>query len=111
MARSSPMLDHPDLATVPLTAVFAALGDPTRLTIVQTLLEEPDGLACGAFPVDVAASTLSHHFKVLRLAGLIHQEERGTRRWTTLRQHDLEAWSPGILRIIERPAAPPTSRE
>ena len=95
-----PALSHPPLEDVSITEVFAALGDPTRLAIVQTLLLEPDGRACGTFPVSVAASTLSHHFKVLRTAGLIHQEDRGTKRWTTLRSEQLEQRFPAVLSAL-----------
>lgn len=77
-----------------------ALSDPTRMTIVQTLRADPER-ACGTFPVDVAPSTLTHHFRVLREAGVIHQREEGNRRWTTLRNDDLDERFPGLLdRIV-----------
>ena len=95
-----PALQHPQLNTVPVTAVLHALSDETRLSIVRTLRAEPEGRACGTFSVNVAPSTLSHHFKVLREAGLIHQEDRGTQRWTALRARDLEARFPGILTAV-----------
>ncbi len=97
-----PALEHPALSEIGLVDVFAALSDPTRLVIVQTLLRDEDGRACGTFPVTVSASTLSHHFKVLRVGGLIHQEERGTRRWTSLRRDELERRFPGLLRLVEK---------
>jgi len=50
--------------------------------------------------VNVAPSTLSHHFKVLREAGLIHQEDRGTQRWTVLRAPELDARFPGFLDAV-----------
>ncbi|MET4705969.1 helix-turn-helix domain-containing protein [Frigoribacterium sp. UYMn621] len=95
-----PALEHPQLGVVPVTAVMHALSDETRLAIVHTLLAEPTGRACGTFPVDVAPSTLSHHFKVLREAGLIHQEDRGTQRWTMLRAPELDARFPGLLAAV-----------
>lgn len=95
-----PVLKHPQLDTVPVTAVLHALSDETRLSIVHTLRAEPGGRACGTFPVDVAPSTLSHHFKVLREAGLIHQEDRGTQRWTVLRASELDDRFPGFLDAV-----------
>lgn len=92
-----PALEHPQLAVVPVTAVMHALSDETRLAIVHALLAEPAGRPCGTFSVDVAPSTLSHHFKVLREAGLIHQEDRGAQRWTVLRASELSARFPGFL--------------
>ncbi|MHA7984772.1 ArsR/SmtB family transcription factor [Rathayibacter sp. CAU 1779] len=95
-----PRLDHPAGDELELTAVLHALADPTRLAIVRTLYREADGRACGTFPVDVAPSTLSHHFKVLRTAGVIFQEDHGTRRWTTLRLDDLNTSFPGLLEAV-----------
>lgn len=104
MARSQRKpagLQHPDAAELDLLDVLHALSDRTRMTIVQTLTTEPER-ACGTFGVDVAPSTLSHHFRVLREAGVIHQREEGTRRWTSLRRADLEARFPGLLDQIVR---------
>ncbi|MBB5781948.1 ArsR/SmtB family transcription factor [Nonomuraea jabiensis] len=79
--------------------ILHALADPTRMTIVRTLRADL-ARACGTFPVDVAPSTLTHHFRVLREAGVIHQREDGNRRWTTLRVEDLDARFPSLLDAI-----------
>jgi len=94
-------LAHPDTTELDLLDVLHALSEPTRMTIVQTLLVDagPER-ACGTFPVDVAPSTLSHHFRVLREAGVIRQREDGNRRWTTLRRDDLNGRFPGLLDTI-----------
>jgi DNA-binding transcriptional ArsR family regulator len=89
-------LTHPATAGLDVLDVLHALADPTRMTIVQTLRADPER-ACGTFPVDVAPSTLTHHFRVLREAGVIRQREEGNRRWTTLRVDDLEDRFPGLL--------------
>jgi DNA-binding transcriptional ArsR family regulator len=79
--------------------VLHALAEATRLTIVHTLAEE-EGRACGTFPVDVSPSTLTHHFRVLREAGVIHQRDEGARRWTTLRRADLDTRFPGVIDTV-----------
>jgi DNA-binding transcriptional ArsR family regulator len=94
-----PALTHPETTDLDLLDVLHALADPTRMTIVQTLRADPER-ACGTFPVDVAPSTLTHHFRVLREAGVIRQREDGNRRWTTLRADDLQARFPGLLDTI-----------
>ncbi|MFT4083223.1 MAG: metalloregulator ArsR/SmtB family transcription factor [Nocardioides sp.] len=97
-SRSTPLF-HPEPEQIDLLEILHALSDPTRMTIVQTLAASPER-ACGTFPVHVAPSTLSHHFRVLREAGLIRQREEGTRRWTSLRADDLDARYPGLLERI-----------
>ena len=53
----------------------------------------------------VTKSTCTHHFKVLRDAGVIRQRQEGTRRLNTLRRDDLEARFPGLLGTILEAAA------
>lgn len=110
--RRRAALTHPDAAEIDLLDVLHALADPTRMTIVRTLRADPER-ACGTFPVDVAPSTLTHHFRVLREAGVIRQREDGNRRWTALRLADLDGRFPGLLDSIldayearPEPAAP-----
>ena len=82
-------------------AVLQALGDPVRLQIVRTLYGDADGLRpCGTFGLPVAKSTASHHFRVLREAGVIHQRAAGRERLTELRLDDLEARFPGLLASV-----------
>jgi DNA-binding transcriptional ArsR family regulator len=94
--RRETSLDHPDTAELDLLAVLHALSDRTRMVIARTLRTEAERV-CGSFPVDVAPSTLSHHFRILRRAGVIRQREDGTRRWTSLRRDDLDARFPGLV--------------
>ena len=93
-------LTHPCAADISLTDVLKALGDPVRLSIVRDLA------GCGergssAFGCGVAGSTLSHHLKVLRLAGIIQHRKEGTRCFVSLCP-DLEAAFPGLLAYVLR---------
>ncbi|WCK53365.1 metalloregulator ArsR/SmtB family transcription factor [Aneurinibacillus sp. Ricciae_BoGa-3] len=56
-----------------------ALGHPVRLRILQ-LLARQDGYYCGDIVglVQMAQSTVSHHLKILKEAGLVVTEEEGT---------------------------------
>jgi DNA-binding transcriptional ArsR family regulator len=92
-------LTHPRLEDFDLLDVLHALSDPTRMTIVRTLRADPER-ACGTFPVDVAPSTLTHHFRILREAGVIHQRQDGNRRWTRLRLEDLNRRFPNVVDTI-----------
>lgn len=89
-------LEHPNLDDVEVIDVLKALSDRTRLTLVVHLDSVPEK-ACGTFPVDVAPSTLSHHFRILREAGVIQQKEVGRRRMTSLRRDELNERFPGLL--------------
>lgn len=90
-------------APIPLEDVLAALSDPVRMQIVRTLAEASEGLACGTLNLPVTKSTASHHFKVLREAGIIDQEMRGRTRHNTLRRDHLERHYPGLLELVLRP--------
>src|SRR5215472_10970473 len=65
-----------------LARLFKALGDPIRLRVLSRITSAPDGEICvcditgGEF--DVSGPTISHHLRVLREAGLIEGERRGT---------------------------------
>jgi DNA-binding transcriptional ArsR family regulator len=84
---------------MPLSAIFYALSDPARLKIVKELLER-DEIACCEFKTNVSKSTLSHHFKVLREAGIIQKREEGTRQFNSLRTEEIEKRCPGLLKTL-----------
>lgn len=96
-ARSSP-------AEATLQDALDALGDPIRRRIVREFAAEPGwSRACGGFGhLPVAESTLSHHFAVLRGAGLLEQREQGARRLNRLRGPEFEARFPGLLTLVLR---------
>src|SRR5438105_7982339 len=71
-----------------LTRILHALGDPVRLQIVGELDAEAPR-ACGSFGhLGVGASTLSHHFKVLRDAGLVETRTEGARHVDAVNAED-----------------------
>src|SRR5262245_33453606 len=78
-------LHHPDKNEIELAAVMHALSDPHRLEIGRRLDESEDPRPCGGFDFDISKSTLTHHFRTLREAGVIRQERQGTTKLTWLR--------------------------
>lgn len=97
-----PVMGTTTAAPVSFAEVLAALSDPVRLQIVRTLAADEQGRACGTFDLPVTKSTASHHFKVLREAGLIEQEIRGRTRHTSLRRDHIEREYPGLLDLVLR---------
>ena len=97
-------IPHPAREDLDLAAVLHALSDPVRLEIVAGLAGD-DERTCGSFDVAVTKSTCTHHFRVLREAGLIRQRQQGTMRLNSLRRDDLEARFPALLGTILKAAA------
>jgi DNA-binding transcriptional ArsR family regulator len=93
-------LPHPARDEIELSEVLHALSDPVRLKMVAYLAGSDRERTCGSFDVPVTKSTCTHHFKVLREAGIIRQRQQGTARLNTLRRDDLEARFPGLLATI-----------
>lgn len=101
---------HPELAEIRLEAVLHALSDPVRLSIVRDLAVTPDELACSYFVLPVTKSTTTHHFRVLREAGVIRQTYRGTAKMNGLRRAELEGLFPGLLDSVLTAAAAQEAR-
>lgn len=104
MAR---VVHQPAREDIALTAVFAALSDPARLRIVCDLALRGDETACGELNPEMTKSTLSHHLKVLREAGLTTTRVEGARRMVCLREADLDFRFPGFLAAVFDAAAVP----
>ena len=104
MSYNPAMISHPERSEIQLEGVLHALSDPVRLEIVAGLAGG-DERTCGSFDVAVTKSTCTHHFRVLREAGLIRQRQQGTMRLNSLRRDDLEARFPGLLGTILKAAA------
>ncbi|WP_254897668.1 helix-turn-helix transcriptional regulator [Kitasatospora sp. NA04385] len=95
------LLPEPPAAELELACVLHALADPMRLRIVSELAGAGgDELNCLAFELPVTKSTMTHHFRVLREAGLIRQHRRGTSKMNALRADDLAARFPGLLEAV-----------
>lgn len=97
----------PELAAVELATVMAALADPHRAGVVAALaaeagLNEAGERACASFAFPVAKSTRTHHWRVLREAGLIRQRDAGNGTFVRLRRDEFEDRFPGLLDVFTR---------
>lgn len=100
------VLAQPRLEHIRLEDVLSALGDPTRLEIVQRLLSSGE-LSCKCLCGETPKSTLSHHFRVLRESGVTQTRMCGTQRWVSVREEELESRFPGLLQLVRRESDSP----
>jgi ArsR family transcriptional regulator, arsenate/arsenite/antimonite-responsive transcriptional repressor len=82
-ACCSPLVREPlgEDAAAGMAKMFKALADPVRLRLLSLIASHEGGEACVCDligPFDVSQPTISHHLKVLREAGLVGSERRGT---------------------------------
>lgn len=98
-SRTTSPLQHPDVEDFELLKVMNALADPVRVGIVVKLVDCP-GLSCGGFYPDLTASVLTRHFRVLREAGVIRQQDNGVRRENVLRKEELDQRFPGLIDLL-----------
>lgn len=90
---------HPNPEEVSLERVLFALSDPIRLRMVRTLAvsTKVNSLALGP---NMPRSTITHHTRILREAGLTRTEPDGRNCWISLRRNLIEEKFPGLLEII-----------
>jgi DNA-binding transcriptional ArsR family regulator len=90
---------HPPPEELQLSDVLHALSDPARLAIVRHLAAG-DECTCGTFELPLSKATLSHHFRVLREAGVVRTRPDGRKRMLSLRREDLDERFPGLLDAV-----------
>ncbi|WP_285666649.1 ArsR/SmtB family transcription factor [Actinorhabdospora filicis] len=98
---------HPERDAIRVDAVLSALGNPVRLAAVRSLDKDGDR-NCGNLLAEIgvsAKSTMTHHWRVLRDAGVIWQHQHGREYQLSVRREDLDARYPGLLDAILAGAA------
>ncbi len=94
--------NHPEPEQITLENVLLALGNPLRLEILR-LLADGSELSCNALrPEEIAKSTMTHHWRVLRDSGVIWQRPQGRENIISLRREDLDTRFPGLLDTLLR---------
>nr|WP_309770566.1 helix-turn-helix transcriptional regulator [Agrobacterium larrymoorei] len=94
------VMKHPAIHEVSLEQLFYALSDPVRLEIVQKLCIT-DEATCSALDGGRPKSSVSHHFRVLREAGLVWTRNEGVTHMNALRRAELNERFPGLLDVVE----------
>jgi DNA-binding transcriptional ArsR family regulator len=90
---------HPNAEDLILERVLYALSDPVRLDIVRHLAGVTEA-SCGELDGGRPKSSMSHHFRVLRDAGLVQTRNVGTTHMNSLRSELLDGRFPGLLACV-----------
>lgn len=87
------------LASASVSDILQALADPVRIQIICGLDRLGEG-GCRDLELPVSKSTCTHHFHILRKAGIISTRQAGTTRLSHLRYTEMEHYFPGILSAV-----------
>ena len=90
---------HPTAEQFTLERIFHALSDPARMEIVR-YLSRVEAATCGELDGGRPKSSMSHHFRILRDAGLVQTIAAGTVHQNTLRRSEMNTRFPGLLDAI-----------
>jgi DNA-binding transcriptional ArsR family regulator len=97
-------LFHPSIEDVTVEAILHALSDPVRVAIFAGIAGSSCSQTCSDFlnvsEKAIPKSTLSHHFKALREAGLIRGERHGVEMRNTSRCAEIDQRFPGLIPAI-----------
>jgi DNA-binding transcriptional ArsR family regulator len=95
-------LAGPEVDALELGAVLRALADEHRRSVMMELAADRTDRerGCNSFGLPISKQTQTHHFRVLREAGLINEIDYGNRKGIRLRRTDLESRFPGLLALL-----------
>ncbi|WP_290056496.1 ArsR/SmtB family transcription factor [Amycolatopsis solani] len=103
MSRALP---EPSAAAFDLTVILGALAEPSRRALMTELYRVPESVDCAVVVektgLGLSNPTISHHYRVLREAGLIRTFAEGRKRIVEVRRDEMEARFPGLLNAILR---------
>ncbi|MBH1936073.1 helix-turn-helix transcriptional regulator [Streptomyces sp. AV19] len=97
------LLPQPDIQDIRLEKVLQALGDPVRLQLMAIYAREGEQCDCDPRRFGLQhlhKSTVSHHMKVLREAGVTSTKVVGRNRHVRLRKEELDARFPGLVDVL-----------
>lgn len=84
--------------------VLGAIHDPVRLEIVRRLFNAGAAMQCGSLYDGINKSTATHHFKILREAGVTERLVLDGMTCQRLRRDEVDAAFPGLLESVVRGA-------
>jgi DNA-binding transcriptional ArsR family regulator len=100
MPNNALVTEHPVHAVGPVQKVLAAIHDPVRLEVVRRLFNAQAALQCGVLYDGINKSTATHHFKILREAGITERLVIDGLTYQKLRLDEVESALPGLLTSV-----------
>jgi len=104
-------LPEPTIDSFDLTVILSALADPGRRALMVALYHAPEPIDCSVLvqeaDLGLSGATVSHHYRILREAGLTRTITQGRARIIRVRRDDMEARFPGLLQAILASPDPP----
>lgn len=100
MTRGNAEIFHPDAHSLRLEKILHALGDPLRMAIVRRIAQLDNAANCTVLNFGRPKSSVSHHFRVLREAGVVWTSVEGQEHINSLRLKDLDQRFPGLMDAI-----------
>ncbi|MEU1672345.1 ArsR family transcriptional regulator [Streptomyces roseifaciens] len=97
-------LPEPTVDSFDLTVILSALADPGRRTLMGALYRSVEPIDCAILVeqagLGLSNPTISHHYRVLREAGLTRTVVEGRKRVVRVRRDEMESRFPGLLEAI-----------
>lgn len=100
MPNNALVTEYPVHAVGPVQKVLAAIHDPVRLEVVRRLYNAETPLQCGVLYDGINKSTATHHFKILREAGITERMVIDGLTYQKLRLDEVESALPGLLASV-----------
>lgn len=84
--------------------IFKVLSEPNRIKILRILINSDHKLTCGEVSekLNLSMSTVSYHFKTMRVAGLTITERKGQQRLLSINSDTFNRLLPGFLESLRK---------
>ena len=104
MADDGPVAEVTAAPVGSVQRVLSAIQDPVRLEVIRRLFNAATPLQCGALYDGINKSTATHHFKILREAGVTERLVIDGLTYQRLRRDEVDAAIPGLLDAVVKSA-------
>ncbi|MBU7554082.1 ArsR/SmtB family transcription factor [Pediococcus ethanolidurans] len=85
-----------------IAQIFKSLAEPNRLKIIRVLYQAQREMTCGEVgkELNISKSTVSYHFKALRLIGLTNTRKIAQEKYLSINVETFQTYLPGFLETL-----------